>query len=210
MKRNEADIADFDFDSLFKAMDAQRVARRLSWNGVAKEMWQMYAELDRSRPNDHPLSPSTIISMSRHGNTTCQHALIFLQWLGRRPESFLPGVSMKDNRPLRPFGTDRRPRWHLRRLYDALNARRQELDMTWPELARVLGCTPSQLTGIRTARYAINMKLAMRIVQWLKRPSTDSIYLATWRCDDESEHLRRLFLLCFDWVFCARRPAREE
>jgi len=178
--RSETEIVDFDFDALFKAMDAQRVARGLSWNGVAREMWQMYSKLNRSRPNDHPLSPSTIINMSRRGNTTCQHALIFLQWIKRRPESFLPGVRIRNNRPLRPFGTDRRPRWHLRRLYDALNVRRQELQMTWQELAQILGCTPNQLTGIRTARYAINMKLAMRIVQWLKRPSIDFIYLAEW------------------------------
>jgi hypothetical protein len=181
MKRqNNAEIVDFDCDALFKAMDAQRVARGLSWTGVAKEMRQMYAELNRSLPNDHPLSPSTIISMSRRGNTTCQHALIFLQWLGRMPESFLPGVTPTVSRPLRPFGTDRRPRWHLRRLYDALSARRRELQMTWPELAQVLRCTPNQLTGIRRARYAINMKLAMRIVQWRDRPSIDFIYLARW------------------------------
>jgi len=161
-------------------MDTQRIARGLSWAGAAKEMWQMYAELNRSRPNDHPLSPSTIISMSRRGNTTCQHALIFLQWLRRRPESFLPGASTTLGRPLRPFGSDRRPRWHLRRLYEALNGRRLELHMSWPELARVLGCTPNQLTGIRTARYATNMKLTMRIVQWLDRPSIDFIYLARW------------------------------
>jgi hypothetical protein len=179
-KQNNNKIVDFDFDALFREMDAQRVARGLSWAGVAKEMGQMYAELNQSRPNDHPLSPSTIINMSKRGNTTCQHALIFLQWLGRRPESFLPGISMTVNRPLRRFGTDQRPRWHLRRLYDALNARRQELQMTWPEVAQVLECTPNQLTGIRTARYAINMKLAMRIVQWLERPSTDFIYLARW------------------------------
>ena len=173
-------IVDFDCDALFKVMDAQRVARGLSWTGVAKEIRQMYAELNRSRPKDHPLSPSTIIGMSKRGNTTCQHALIFLQWVGRLPESFLPGEERKVNRPLRRFATDRRPRWHLRRLYEALNARRKELHMSWPELAKVLGCTPSQLTGLRTARYATNMKLAMRIVQWLGRPSIDFIYLARW------------------------------
>jgi hypothetical protein len=179
-RRKNTEIVDFDCDALFKALDAQRVARGLSWMGVANDMRQMYDELNRSLPNDHPLSPSTIISMSRRANTTCQHALIFLQWLGRMPESFLPGVTTTVNRPLRPFGTDRRPRWHLRRLYGALNVRRQELQMTWPELARVLRCTPNQLTGIRRARYAINMKLAMRIVQWLDRPSVDFIYLARW------------------------------
>jgi len=154
LKGQNNDVVDFDFDALFQALDAQRVARGLGWTGVAKEMWQMYSELNRNRPNDHPLSPSTIISMSKRGNTTCQHALIFLQWLRRTPESFVPGANLAAHRPSRNLGTDRRPRWHLRRLYDALNARRQELRMTWPELAHALGCTPSQLTGIRTARYA--------------------------------------------------------
>ena len=140
----------------------------------------MYAELNRSRPKDHPLSPSTILNMSKRGNTTCQHAFIFLQWVGRSPESFLPGASRAFNRPVRQFGSDRRPRWHLRRLYDALNARRQELQMTWPEVAQELGCTSNQLTGIRRARYATNMKLAMRIVQWVGQPSIDFIYLARW------------------------------
>lgn len=182
--KNEHDnkIVDFDVSELFRALDSQRIARGFSWPKVAKEMWQMAAELNRSRPNDHPISPSTIISMSKRGNTTCQHALIFLRWLGRSPESFLPGFakSYDDETWLHYAGTDRRPRWHLRRLYDAINAQRQEKQMTWGEVAIVLCCTPNQLTGIRTARYAINMKLAMRIVQWLDRPAADFIYLARW------------------------------
>jgi hypothetical protein len=174
-------IADFDISALFEALDSQRVARGLSWAQVAGEMWRMAAELNRSRPNDHPLSPSTIVNMSKRGNTTCQHALIFLQWLGRSPESFLPGVTEDaGGTTLRSVGTDRRPRWHLRRTYEALDARRRELQMTWPEVAEVIRCTPSQLTGIRTARYAINMKLAMRIVQWLERPAADFIYQGRW------------------------------
>jgi hypothetical protein len=44
----------------------------------------------------------------------------------------------------------------------------------------VLQCTPSQLTGLRTARFATNMNLAMRIVQWLDRAAADFIYAATW------------------------------
>jgi hypothetical protein len=52
--------------------------------------------------------------------------------------------------------------------------------MTWPELARELRCTPSQLTGIRTARFAIGMTLAMRIVGWLGRPAADFIDAAEW------------------------------
>jgi hypothetical protein len=180
-KQDKNKIVDFDIPALFQALDSQRIARGLSWTRVAKEMWLMAAELNRSRLNDHPLSPSTIVNMPRLGNTTCQHALIFLQWLGRSPESFLPGISTnRRGTPIQSEGTDRRPRWHLRRLYEAINTRRQEQRMTWPEVAEVIGCMPSQLTGLCRARYATNMKLAMRIVQWLDRPTADFIYLARW------------------------------
>jgi hypothetical protein len=44
----------------------------------------------------------------------------------------------------------------------------------------VLDCTPSQLTGLRTARFATNMNLAMAIVQWLDRPAADFVYATGW------------------------------
>lgn len=46
------------------------------------------------------------------------------------------------------------------------------------ETAARLGRTPSQLTGLRTARYATNMRVAMRITQALRRPAADFIYPA--------------------------------
>jgi hypothetical protein len=114
-------------------------------------------------------------------DTSCQHALFMLRWLGRSPESFVPGsVLDAESTALPAAGTDRRLRWNLKRLYEALDAQRRERDMTWAELARELRCTPSQLTGIRKARFAIGMRLAMRIVAWLGRPARDFIYVAGW------------------------------
>jgi plasmid maintenance system antidote protein VapI len=57
--------------------------------------------------------------------------------------------------------------------------RRQE-GLTWRQLAGLLGCTPNQLTGLRTARFATGMDLAMRIVQWIGRPAADFVYPARW------------------------------
>ena len=37
-----------------------------------------------------------------------------------------------------------------------------------------------QLTGLKTARYATGMVLAMRITQWVGRPAADFIYMARW------------------------------
>lgn len=174
-------IMDFDTAALFKALDVQRAARGINWTRVASEIWRMSPVLNSRRPHDHPISASTITGMAKRGNTTCQHVLAMLRWLGRPPESFIPGfVGYGGTESLPPCGPDRRLRWRLPKIYEAVKARREELRLTWRQAAREIGCTPSQLMGIRTARYAINMKLAMRITQWLGQPSSDFIYAAQW------------------------------
>jgi hypothetical protein len=72
-------------------------------------------------------------------------------------------------------------------LSSELNPRRRDhpispstLTRTWKQLADLLACTPSQLTGLRTARFATDMDLAMRIVQWIGRPAADFVYPARW------------------------------
>jgi hypothetical protein len=40
-------------------------------------------------------------------------------------------------------------------------------------------CREHQLRGVRTARYAIGMRLMMRIVEWLEPPSA-FIHAARW------------------------------
>jgi hypothetical protein len=170
----------FDAVALFEAMDRQRVERGLSWRQVADEIWALSPVLNQRRPTDHPISPSTITGIARRGDTTCQHALFFLRWLGRAPESFLtPPADLVPAR-LPDAGPDKRLRWDLAALYNALNAQRQERGLTWNQLARELHCTPNQLTGIRTARYAIGMRLAMAIVAWLEQPAARFVHAATW------------------------------
>jgi hypothetical protein len=82
--------------------------------------------------------------------------------------------------PLPAAGPDRRLRWDLRRLYGALDVARRDRGLTWAELAVELSCTPSQLTGLRSARFGTSMRLAMRVVQWLGRPAADFVYAAQW------------------------------
>lgn len=173
-------IRDFDGIGLFQALDAERTKRGVSWRAVANEMWQMSAVLNAERL-DHPISPSTIVNLGKRGGTSCQHALVMLRWLGRTPESFLTGTTHETQHTALPVaGPDRRLRWRLKKMYAALDARRREREMSWPQLAAELRCTPSQLTGLRTARYATGMTVAIRIVQWLERPAADFIYAAKW------------------------------
>jgi len=178
---------DFDGYALFEALDAQRAARGLSWHGVAREIWELSAELNRRRA-DHPISPMTITALAKRGDTTCQHALAMLRWIDRSPESFLRGSPTVSAGTLPIAGPDRRLRWNLHKsarspgpgLYEAMNARRQSDGLTWAELSLRLGCSPNQLTALRTVRYATRMSLAMRITQWLRRPAADFIYAAEW------------------------------
>jgi hypothetical protein len=173
------DIYDFDAVALHRALDDERIARGLTWSGVAREIWMLSSVLNDQR-RDHPLSPSTLANVERRRNTSCQHALFMLRWLQRTPESFLAGAPPRDEAALPEVGPDRRLRWNLARLYEALNEKRHADQLTWVELARGLRCAPGQLTGLRTAKYATNMILAMRITQWLDRPATDFVDARKW------------------------------
>ena len=143
-------------------------------------MWDQSALLNERR-QDHPISPSTLTGIAKRGDCTCQHALFILRWLGRTPESFLTMPPAPRHDAILPSaGPDQRLRWDLGAVYDALDQHRRERDLTWKELARKLRCTDNQLRGIRTARYAIAMRLMMRIVQWLERPAATFIHAARW------------------------------
>lgn len=162
---------------MYEAMDAERARRGLSWSAVARDL----AESGNLgiEAGQHPISPTTISGIAKRGDTTCQHALFFLRWLGRTPESFIATPAVSGGQ-FPPVDRGLRLRWNLPMLYDALNARRKERALSWAETARDLRCSESQLTGIRTAKYAIGMRLAMRITQWLGRPAADFVYAANW------------------------------
>jgi len=169
----------FDAVALYEALDERRRARGLSWAGAAKELWDLSAELN-ARRGDHPISAPVLANLGERGATSCQHALFMLRWLERTPESFLAGGSPDDGARLPSAGLDERPRWNLLALYEALDDVRREKGLTWVETATQIGCHTSQLTGLRTVKFAINMDLAMRCVQWLGRTASDFIYAANW------------------------------
>jgi hypothetical protein len=170
----------FDTGALYRALDDQRTSLGLSWAGAADQLWELSSELN-DRRRDHPISPSTLTNMATHPRISCQHALFMLRWLGRTPESFLVGVAGDDERFALPVaGPDRRLRWSLKLLYATLDEQRRQDGLTWAALARILHCSPNQLTGLRTAKFATGMDLAMRIAQWTGRPAADFVYPATW------------------------------
>jgi hypothetical protein len=178
-------IRPFDNAALYAALDEKRTALGLSWQRAADQMWEQSAALN-GRRRDHPISPSTLTNVARSPRTSCQHALFMLRWLGRAPESFLRGAAEADERFNLPAADqDHRLRWALKLLYAALDEKRRQEGLTWVALAAALSCSPGQLTGLRSAKYATTMDLAMRITQWLGRPAADFVYPAAWLAADK-------------------------
>ena len=173
-------LRSFDAVALYSALNDRRAELELSWRQVADQLWNLSADLN-DRRRDHPISPSTLTNMAKNPRTSCQHALFMLRWLDRTPESFLMGAD--DDHAgfaLPPAGPDRRLRWSLKLLYKTMDEKRRQDGLTWPQLAATLGCGPNRLTALRTAKFATDMDLAMRIVQWIGRPAAEFVYLATW------------------------------
>ena len=104
-----------------------------------------------------------------------------MPWLQRTPESFLREPPADDRRFALPAaGPDRRLRWTLKKLFVAMDEKRRREGLTWAALAALLGCTPHQLTALRTARFATGMDVAMSIAQWLGQPAATYVYAARW------------------------------
>lgn len=174
------DLAVFDFAAFVDAFDAERRSRGLTWFEFADELWDQSVDLNARRPDDHCLCGGAISRLRGRGAASCQYTLFMLRWLGRAPEEFLSGpVRHVGDTRLPPAGPDSRLRWDLGELHSALNDQRQREGLTWANLADVLGCTPSRLTNLRTARLA-DMELTMRVTQWLGRPAAAFIHPTQW------------------------------
>lgn len=178
-RSSRANAPVFDFAAFASAFNAERSARGLNWFEFADQLWDQSADLNLQRPDDHGLCGGAVSRLATRGATSCQYALFMLRWLGRAPEDFvLNAVDVGDTR-LPDAGPDSRLRWDLSEVHTALDDRRRQVGSTWAELAEELGCTPSRLTNLRTARLA-DMELVMRITQWLGRPAAAFIHPAKW------------------------------
>jgi len=103
-----------------------------------------------------------------------------LRWLQRAPEDFLMDPTTGKSAPLPVTDDAHRLRWNLRRTYASLDAQRRDESLTWAALASELDCTTSQLTGLRTARFATGIDTAMRIVQWLGTSASSFVDVTSW------------------------------
>ena len=100
-----------------------------------------------------------------------------LRWLGRAPESFLPGRNglSRPEESLPPVEPGRVLRFDTPALYAAIDAQRVERFLTWHEAARQIGgCTALGLQPLEKGG-RVSFPGVMRIVRWLGRPAAGFI-----------------------------------
>src|SRR5215467_3620214 len=89
--------ADFDVVALYKAIDAQRLERGMTWKAVARDVNRA-----DERYGIHPISPSTTTGLKdKRWGVEGDGVLQMLLWLDRTPESFVlghPGATHPDAR----------------------------------------------------------------------------------------------------------------
>lgn len=176
-----ASPADFDLKGLYAALDEQRRVRGLSWQGATREISGAFGR----RPGARPLSASTIAGLPTKTIAEGDGVLGMLCWLGRTPESFVPGhpAPSTPQTALPPVPADRILRWDVPALHRAINARRIERGMTWAQVAaEVGGFTPAMLTGLAKAQRT-GFPRVMRLVAWLGEPAARFTRLCTHLAD---------------------------
>lgn len=158
----------FDMRAFHAELDAQRLARGLSWVQLAAEINRPF----ESTPSI-PIHPGTLRDMLRKRSVTSAVVLQVLRWLGRTPESFLsdPARSARPDGQLPEAEPDRILRLDTHAIYAALQEERLRRGLTWQQVADELpGFTPGMLTNLATGPL-IGFPRVMTITQWLGQPA---------------------------------------
>jgi hypothetical protein len=137
-------VSDFDVRALYDALDQRRRERQLTWSALA-------AEVNRHRTTLRPIAVSTIKGLETKLTAEGDGILQMLLWLGRSPESFVSFIADPDAERYRLPDLNRGQilRWDTPALYRALDHRRRNERLTWPDVARAVGFTPGMLTNLQ-------------------------------------------------------------
>jgi hypothetical protein len=159
---------DFSLAALYAALDARRLGRGLSWRDAVREMSDPFSDA-----GSRALSPSTVTSLRTKAVAEGDGVLQMLRWLGRSPESFIPGSP--NQAPLPPVPPRRVLRLDTRKLYDAVNARRSSLGLTWGlTAASIPGVTESTLMHLAKGGRS-GFPHVTRITAWLGVPLAEFV-----------------------------------
>jgi hypothetical protein len=158
--------SDFNLPALYDALDHQRRERNLTWAAAARE-------INRFITIGRPIALSTITGLKTKRVGEGDGILQMLLWLGRTPESFIPGFA-DANAPRFQLTSPAAPavlRLNTKGLHAALNARRQALGLTWEQLAnQIPGYTANMLTNLARGGRS-GFPHIMRLYRWLDEPA---------------------------------------
>ena len=150
---------DFDIAALFEVMDAKREAEGLTWGQVNRRLgWMSNATFDRMR---------------ERRQSSCNHILPMIQWVGRTPESFTvePDGGVHE---LLPDPSPGRWRWWWAHhdLATEVDVKRCDLGLSWEEVAEAMGLGAGAADGIKgidKLRYGPPIGMAMIAARWVGR-----------------------------------------
>lgn len=160
-------LRQFNLAGFHRRLDSERQRRRLSWIELAEEINRPFTST-----TSIPIYFATLRDMQKKSSVTSAVILQTLRWLDEAPEAFLvpslDGASRETRLPR--AGLDEVLRLDTVALYSSLNARRQQLDLTWIEVAQELpGFRPGMLTNLAKGPL-IGFPRVMLLTQWLDLP----------------------------------------
>ena len=158
-------MKDFDVAALSEALDARRRELGMTWQELAVQV------TDRpSRRSDRRIAASTFQGMSQRRSVKDTVVLQAVRWLGRTPESFVPGLGERPEHAL-PGVDAGRPALDTRAIYLAVNDQRTARGLTWRDVADEIGpgVTAGMLTRLADGT-GTGFPRVMGIFQWLERP----------------------------------------
>lgn len=158
----------FDLKALYTALDEQRRARGLSWAAATREINALSAGLPSRR-----IATSTVMGLATKERVEADGVLQMLLWLDRTPESFMPGRggAAGPEERLPRVGPTRILRFDVTAIYEALNARRRERGLSWPEVAAELRITNTRSLKRMARGGRTSFPHVMDLCAWLGQPA---------------------------------------
>ena len=161
--------SDFGLSALYSVLYSRRVERGLTWTAVARGI----SRADE-RDGVHPISASTISGLkNKRWGVEGDGVLQMLLWLGRTPESFVPGhpAAFHPDARLPQVGAANILRFDVPSIYARLDAQRVARGLTWTEVAAQIGSFYSaESLRNMSKRQRTGFPHVMRLSRWLHCP----------------------------------------
>jgi hypothetical protein len=169
--------AAFDLQALYAALDERRRARGLSWAAVTREVNARFRDVRGHKP----LAASTITGLRTRALAEGDGVLQLLLWLGRTPESFVPGCETTPSQVLRSdLATTQILRWDARALHAAIDRKRTALGLSWKETAGQIGDGDAAGLARLSRGGRVALPGVMRIALWLGEPAARFTRASDW------------------------------